>query len=315
LPSFAPQTFREWFEHRPPPTAESSGEDVLLWIDTFNDHFRPETSRAAVEVLEHLGFRVHIPSRPLCCGRPLYDFGMLDRAKRYLEDTMSALAPHIEAGRQMIVLEPSCASVFRDELVELFPTRVAAQRLRDQTLTLSEFLERRVPKDRIPKLRRKAMVQTHCHHHAVLRFDPEETVFAAMELEADTLKSGCCGMAGSFGFQKDTHAVGQACGERVLLPRVREASPDTLILADGFSCKTQIEQGTKRRALHLAEALALALHEGHEGPVASPFVESSYVAGIDRAIARSKKRGMFFALAIMLAVALATAGVLIGSLR
>jgi Fe-S oxidoreductase len=293
IPSFAPQTFRAWFHARTTASRETDGE-VLLWVDTFNNYFRPETSRAAVEVLEHLGFHVHIPAKPLCCGRPLYDFGMLDRAQQYLEDTLTTLAPHIDAGRPMVVLEPSCASVFRDELHELFPTREVATRLRDQTFTLSEFLVQHAPHERIPKLHRKAVVQTHCHHHAVLRFDAEKTIFDAMELDADVLKSGCCGMAGSFGFQKDTYDVGHACGERALLPRVRETEADTFVLADGFSCKTQIEQATKRRALHLAEVLAIAVRHGAAGPInPTPYVESAYLGEIDEGIARSKRRAAF----------------------
>jgi FAD/FMN-containing dehydrogenase/Fe-S oxidoreductase len=256
IPTFAPQTFRSWFERRP--RASRGRQKVLLWPDTFNNYFYSDTARAAVEVLEALDFEVTIPRQKLCCGRPLYDYGMLDTARKYLERILDALGPELEAGTPMVVLEPSCASVFRDELPNLLPAREAGKRLTSQTRLLSEFLLREA-KDRLPRLDRRALVQGHCHHKSVLGFEAEKQVFAAMGLDVEQPASGCCGMAGSFGFEADKYDVSAACGERVILPAVRHASEDTLILADGFSCRTQIEQGTGRAALHLAEALKLAL--------------------------------------------------------
>ncbi len=280
IPPFARETFRSWFARRA--RRSSSPHDVLLWVDTFNDHFHPETAMAAVTALEHLGFHVVVPDQPLCCGRPLYDFGMLDRAERYLERVLLALEPHITNGTPMVVLEPSCCSVFRDELGQLMPNRNEAKNLAAMTVTLSEFIDRHVPAERLPRLRRKAIVQRHCHHQAVMGFDAEARVLAAMGLEVELLDSGCCGMAGSFGFERDKFEVSQACGERVLLPRVRGAAPDTLVLADGFSCKTQIAQDGPRRALHLAEVLALAIESavesGEERPGGEPYVESAWMA-------------------------------------
>ncbi|HEY3821871.1 MAG TPA: FAD-linked oxidase C-terminal domain-containing protein [Polyangiaceae bacterium] len=290
IPPFAPQTFRQWFAKRPKP-AESPNK-VLLWADTFNNYFHPEVARGATRLLEHLGYQVLLPSKPLCCGRPLYDFGMLTTAEHYLEKTLAALKPHIDAGIPMVVLEPSCCSVFRDELTELMPARIEANKLKAQTFMLSEFLHAHVDPARIPKLRRRALVQTHCHHHAVIRFDAEKEIFAAMGLECEVLKSGCCGMAGSFGFEEDKYDVAQACGERVLLPRVREATPETLILADGFSCKTQLAENGARRGVHLAEALEMALDHGEAGPAAHPFVESSRTETAQLAVRRSMARAL-----------------------
>jgi Fe-S oxidoreductase len=275
--------------------------EVLLWVDTFNDHFHPQTARAAVRVLEHLGFRVVIPSRPLCCGRPLYDFGMLDRAKAYLEDTLRCLKPHVDAGTPMVVLEPSCCSVFRDELKELLPLRNEAKNLSAQTFTLGELLHQRVDPARIPKLRRKAVVQRHCHHHAIMRFDADHEVLKAAGLDVELLDSGCCGMAGGFGFVKETYPVSRACGERVLLPRIRAADASTLVVADGFSCKTQIAQGSERRALHLAEVLEMAL-DGADGSAATgaPFAESRHVEAEQRLVRASMRRAALAVAAVFL---------------
>ncbi|HEX8925533.1 MAG TPA: heterodisulfide reductase-related iron-sulfur binding cluster [Terriglobales bacterium] len=257
IPEFAPQTFQSWFRAQKGAKSKTAS-DVILWPDTFNNYFFPETAQAATQVLEDAGFRVRVPLQHVCCGRPLYDYGMLDLAKRYLRNVMQQLRPQIEAGTPIVVLEPSCASVFRDELHNLFPTDPIAQKLRRQTLLLSEFLEQHAPEYRLPHLHRKALVQGHCHHKAVLKFDSESAVLKRIGLDADVLSTGCCGMAGSFGFENDKYGVSIAVGEHGLLPRVRSASPDTLIIADGFSCREQIAQGTDRRALHLAEVIQSA---------------------------------------------------------
>ncbi|HEY2235178.1 MAG TPA: FAD-binding oxidoreductase, partial [Candidatus Angelobacter sp.] len=157
-----------------------------------------------------------------------------------------------------VVLEPSCASVFRDELPNLFPDDPLAQKLKEQTLLLSEFLEQKVGNRQLPQLKRKALVQGHCHHKSVLRFDAEHSVLKKLGLDAQVLDSGCCGMAGSFGFESDKYDVSVAIGERRLLPTVRKAEDSTLIVADGFSCREQISQQTDREALHLAEVIQLA---------------------------------------------------------
>jgi Fe-S oxidoreductase len=208
-----------------------------------------------VEVLEQAGFAVKCPRDVLCCGRPLYDFGMLDEAKRYLTQIMDVLGAEIDAGLPIVVLEPSCASVFRDELRNLFPRNARAKRLQQQTFLLSEFLENHAPGYVPPKLSRKILLHGHCHHKAVMKMRDEESLLRRTGAQVDCPDTGCCGMAGPFGFERDKFAVAQAVGERVLLPAVRSAQPETLIVADGFSCREQIRQSTGRTAMHLAEVL------------------------------------------------------------
>ena len=259
IPEFAPETFQKWFnKHRSQPGTSSQGQ-VVLWPDTFNNYFFPETAQAATAVLEHAGFRVQVPSQHLCCGRPLYDYGMLDRAKTYLGRVLRALQPQLEAGLNVVVLEPSCASVFRDELHSLFPDDALARKLKEQTMLLSEFLEKKADPSRLPHLERKALVQGHCHHKSLLKFEAENSVMKKLGLDFEVLASGCCGMAGSFGFESDKYDVSIQIGERKLLPAVRKAPLSTVIVADGFSCREQISQQTKREALHLAEVIHIGL--------------------------------------------------------
>jgi Fe-S oxidoreductase len=235
------------------------GAPVLLWPDTFNNYFLPETGKAAVEVLDAAGFRVLLPKAGLCCGRPLYDWGMLERAKHLLLNILDALAPEIEKGVPLVVLEPSCAAVFRDELTNLFPRDPRAEALSRQTFLLSEFLMQKATNFRLPQLQQRALVHGHCHHKSIMKMKDEEAVLREMGIDFYAPAPGCCGMAGSFGFEKDKYAISMAVGELELLPAVRQAAPDSLIIADGFSCREQIAQGTGRHALHLAEAIQMAL--------------------------------------------------------
>jgi FAD/FMN-containing dehydrogenase/Fe-S oxidoreductase len=237
----------------------ASGKPVILWVDTFNNHFHPETSEAALRVLEAAGFSVSIPQQRLCCGRPLYDFGLIDHAKQYLKTIMSSLGDAIDAGVPLVVLEPSCASVFRDELRNLFPTDPRATKLRQNTVLLSEILESREVAYVPPTLSRSVLLHGHCHHKAIMKLGPEESLLRRMGTDLQSLDAGCCGMAGAFGFEADKYATSQAVGERVLLPAVRAAHADTLLIADGFSCQEQIRQATGRSAIHLAQALQLAM--------------------------------------------------------
>jgi FAD/FMN-containing dehydrogenase/Fe-S oxidoreductase len=257
IPPLARETFRTWFRRRQ--ARNLNGAPVLLWPDTFNNYFSTETGKAAVEVLEAAGFHVALPRVGLCCGRPLYDWGMLEQAKRLLLGILDALAPEIEKGTPLVVLEPSCAAVFRDELTNLFPRDPRAQALSRQTLLLSEFLAQRAKGFRLPKLQRRALVHGHCHHKAIMKMTDEETVLREMGVDFYAPAPGCCGMAGSFGFEKDKYAISMAVGELELLPAARQAAPDTLVIADGFSCREQIAQGTGRRPLHLAEVIQMAL--------------------------------------------------------
>ena len=255
IPRFAPYTFRRWYAARERPAAE--GRPVALFVDTFNDHFHPETAIATLEALEHAGYAVDVPRRRICCGRPLYDFGMLDRAHRQLEELLDVLAPYAEAGVPIVGIEPSCVAVLRDELRDLLADDPRAKKVADATLMLSELFERdRVP---VPKIDATAVLQGHCHHHAVMGLDAEIAVLKRMGLDVQHPDTGCCGMAGSFGFEEGDHyEVSVAAGERGILPAVRAAPREALVLADGFSCREQIAQGTDRHGLHLAEVLHLA---------------------------------------------------------
>jgi Fe-S oxidoreductase len=198
---------------------------------------------------------------------------MLGTAKRLLRRVLDELREDIQAGTPLIGLEPSCLAVFRDELPELFPNDLLATRLAKQSFTLSEFLLQRAPEAPLPDLGgRKALVQAHCHHRAVMGFDAEREILDRLGVRADYPDSGCCGLAGSFGFEAgDKYEVSMKAGERVLFPAVRDAGNSTMILADGFSCRTQIEQGTGRRAMHLAELIALGMRaEGDRDPGRGP---------------------------------------------
>jgi Fe-S oxidoreductase len=256
IPRMAPVSFRRWAAGNGVSTA---GGDVLLWVDTFNNSFHPDTARAAYDVLRSAGCNVFIPRDRLCCGRPLYDFGMLDQAKVYLQRILSSLAVHIDAGIPLVVLEPSCASVFRDELRSLFPRDPRAKKLQTQTMLLSEFLERRTARFTAPKIAGKILLHGHCHHKAVMKMTDEESLLRKTGADVQSLDAGCCGMAGSFGFDAQKYDVSIAAGERVLLPAVRSAPANALIVSDGFSCREQISQTTGRHALHLAEVLKLGL--------------------------------------------------------
>jgi FAD/FMN-containing dehydrogenase/Fe-S oxidoreductase len=266
IPRFARQTFVDWFRTRlqpsalsPQPSALSPQPFVIVWADTFNNHFHPETAIAATEVLEAAGCRVLVPAQSMCCGRPLYDYGFLDRAKGRLRHILQTLKPHLDAGTPIVVLEPSCLAVFRDELVNLFPTDDDAKRLSQQTYLLSEFLRAKVDGYRPPRLNRSVMLHGHCHHKAVASLTDEEELLKAAGAELHSLDAGCCGMAGSFGFEADHYQLSMDVGELALLPAVRGASRDTIIVADGFSCREQIAQATGRRAIHLAEAIRMGL--------------------------------------------------------
>jgi len=256
-PRFAHQTLVSWFSRR---RGRNEGKPkALLWPDTFTNYFHPEVGKATVGVLEGAGYRVVLPSRPLCCGRPLYDYGMLHSAERLLRRILETLRPAIRAGAPVIGMEPSCLAVFRDELPNLFPHDEDAKRLAKQSFLLSEFLTEHVEGWEPPRLHRQALVQRHCHHQAVMGFDPEQRILEKIGLDCRILDSGCCGLAGSFGFEAGAkYEVSMRAGERVLFPAIREAPADALIVADGFSCRTQIEHGTGHKALHLAQVIRLA---------------------------------------------------------
>ena len=274
MPRFARQTFKEWFQQRP--AHNQDRPRVILWPDTFNNYFLPTTAMAAVEVLEAAGFRVNVPQRSLCCGRPLYDYGFLYLAKHLLHQILDTLGPYLDAGTYLVVLEPSCASVLRDELRNLFPHDPRAKQLANSTYLLSEFLEQHAPHYAPPRLTRKAIVHGHCHHTAIMKMHAEQHTLTQLGLDYEVLDSGCCGMAGAFGFEKEHYNISLKVGERVLLPAVRQAAPETLVIADGFSCREQIAQTTSRQGLHLAQVMHMAMQEqSRNSPEAYP--ETDYL--------------------------------------
>jgi Fe-S oxidoreductase/FAD/FMN-containing dehydrogenase len=253
LPRFAREPFTRRFRTR------GEGRKVILWPDTFNNYFHPEIAQAAAEVLAAAGCEVHIPERPLCCGRPLYEFGLLGSARAYLARILGTLERDIRDGTPVIGLEPACVSVFREELTNLFAGDEQAHRLASQSFLLSEFLVEGAPRFPFAKVGGQAIVHPHCHHRSVLRLDTLEEVLSRLGIEHRVLDSGCCGMAGSFGFEKEKYDVSLRCANRVLVPEVKRVDGKTLVVADGFSCATQVESLTGRRPSHPAEVLRAAI--------------------------------------------------------
>ncbi|GAB3465626.1 FAD-binding and (Fe-S)-binding domain-containing protein [Streptomonospora sediminis] len=231
---------------------------VVLWPDTFGNYLTPEVPVAAVRVLEDAGFRVVLPEGQVCCGLTWVSTGQLDVARQVMRRALRALAPHVEAGLPVVGLEPSCTAALRSDLLEVLPGR-ASERVASSVYTLAEFLGEYAPDWQPPRVDVRAISQVHCHQHAVVGFDADRRLMERAGIDGSVLESGCCGLAGNFGFEAEHYDVSKAVGERVLLPAVREADPGTLVLADGFSCRTQIDQEAGRPALHLAQALAQGL--------------------------------------------------------
>ena len=256
LPAFARRSFRKSFLNGKT-TSRTEGREVLLWADTWNNYFHPSALTAAAKVLTEAGNSVQIPRKHICCGRPLYDFGFLDQAKNYLLRILDEFEPQIQSGVPVVMLEPSCASVFHDELTNFFPHDERAIKLSQQTIMLSEMLAQRSPGWQPPQLPgRRILVHGHCHQKALMTMNDEMALLKATGATVEMLDSGCCGMAGPFGFERDKFTVSQALAERVLLPAVRAADTGTLLVTNGFSCREQIKQNTQRNALNLAEVLA-----------------------------------------------------------
>ncbi|HEX3696894.1 MAG TPA: FAD-binding and (Fe-S)-binding domain-containing protein [Polyangia bacterium] len=283
LPLFARRTFRAGFRARP--EWNVGQPDVVLWPDTFNDHFFPETAWAAVEVLEAMGYHVVVPDGDVCCGRPLYDFGMLDAAKRRLRRTLASLEGAIASGVPIVGLEPSCVSVFRDELRGLMPDDPRAARLARQVVLFGELVDKEADRIPWPLLGGRAVVQVHCHEKSLFGTEHQRALLARLGVEAEILDAGCCGMAGSFGFERgDKHAVSIKVAELGILPAVRGRPDDTLIIADGFSCREQIRGLASRRALHAAEVAQMAIagpariSNAEEPPVLGPAVPAAVAA-------------------------------------
>ncbi len=257
IPRFARQSFRDWFATRA--RQGPHGHRVILWPDTFTNAFEPAIARDAVAVLEATGHEVHIPRRTLCCGRPLYEYGMLDRARAYLGDVLETLADDIRCGTPVIVLEPACLSVFHEEMRELFSGNEQAMRLRRQSFLLPDFLCSQDALHHLRPLSGKALVHVHCHHRAIQKTAGEEQALRAHGVDHTLLDSGCCGMARSFGFLPAKQSVSNACAQRTLIPEILARGDQTMVMADGFSCRQQIQHHAGVVPLHISQLLARAL--------------------------------------------------------
>jgi FAD/FMN-containing dehydrogenase/Fe-S oxidoreductase len=314
IPPFAPERFKRWFAARP--RVNAGRPKVLLFPDTFNDFFTPDVAVAATEVLEDAGFEVLVPRADVCCGRPLYDYGFLGLARRRFERLLATLRPHYRAGVPLVVLEPSCWAALKDELANMLPNDEDAKRLASVTFTLADFLRSHAPRYRLPRFERRALVHGHCHQQALDAVNDKEfgklfaekAVLGALGIEQRHPDSGCCGMAGAFGYERAGahYDVSVACAERVLLPEVRGAAENELVIADGFSCRGQIEQLSGRSALHLAQVLRLAVAERDEGRI---LTAGPPEAGMVAARRRARRRGMLKSAAWLGAGTLALAAV------
>lgn len=248
------------------PFGPANGREVVLFADTFNSNFEPENVRAALRLLTAGGYRVHIArgnGRPLCCGRTFLSAGLVEEARNEARRMVDALKPHVDAGHPIIGLEPSCLFTLKDEFKSILPGD-GADRLAEQAVLLEEFLvaenaAKRL-KIRFKPLNRPILLHGHCHQKSFAAMGAVEGALKLIpEAQVDTVQSSCCGMAGAFGYGKETYEVSMAMGELSLLPAVRDASNMTLIVADGFSCRHQIHDGAKREARHVARILEAAL--------------------------------------------------------
>ncbi len=310
IPTFAPVTLQRWFERRG--AVNPDGPRVILWPDTFNNHFHTDVGVACVEALEDAGWHVVMPEGHICCGRPLYDYGFLDLAERYLHKVLETFRDDIRAGTPIVGMEPSCLAVFKDELPKLLPHNDDTERLRRCAYHWSEFFE--AHEIELPRVAKKALLWGHCHQKATGGMDPEERLLERMGMEVEQVNGGCCGLAGSWGFEHDKREISLACGEQALLPAVRDAPDETIVVANGFSCKTQIEQGaTGRRALHAAQVMKLARERGPEGWT-SGRPENGYYEVRPPAPAQAKRARALAAVAGA-GVATAGAGLLVRALR
>jgi Fe-S oxidoreductase len=290
VPKFAPMTLQEWFRGRGG-TKNPTGRPVVLFPDTFNNHFHTDVGMACVEAIEAAGWRVIMPEGHVCCGRPLYDYGFLDSAQRYLHRVLDVLRPYVRddipvvgmepscldvlrddvrAGTPIVGMEPSCLAVFKDELPGMLPHDDDASRLVRNAYHFGEFFTTFGIQP--PRLEGRALLWGHCHHRATGGMEPEQELLRQMGLAVDNVQGGCCGLAGSWGFEKGKYDISMDCGEQALLPAVRQAEPDTLVVTDGFSCKTQIaDSGTGRHALHTAQVMKMAReHRSRDDVMASP---------------------------------------------
>jgi Fe-S oxidoreductase len=302
IPLFAGQSLQQWFLRRGGSPAGPRGS-VLLWPDTFTNYFHPHIGQAAVEVLEDAGWQVTMPAESLCCGLTWISTGQLATAKKVLRRTVDMLTPHVQAGRFIVGLEPSCTSVFRSDAADLLGGDDRVARIAEKTVTLAELLTGHTPGWRPPRLDGiHAIAQVHCHQHAVLGWAADQQLLDDAGALAQPLASGCCGLAGNFGFEPGHLDVSTACAESVLLPAVRSAAPHTVVLADGFSCRTQIHEldSGGREAIHLAELL-------HRAAIGSLAPSSDLAAGDRPTLPRPATRAAAFGATAVTAAALLAA--------
>jgi Fe-S oxidoreductase len=258
IPGFATVPLRRRLRSMPRPSGPSRGR-VVLWPDTFTAFLAPDAGVAAARVLAAAGFDPVLPSGSVCCGLTWVSTGQLGVARKVLHRSLRTLAPELAAGTPIVGLEPSCTAMLRHDAADLLGSDPLARQARSSVMTLAELLADRAPDWRPPQVGGEALVQVHCHQHAVMGFDADRALMEAAGVRVQVPDSGCCGLAGNFGFENGHYELSRAVGERVILPAVRAAPPTTAVVADGFSCRTQIEQGTTRRATHLAELLASGL--------------------------------------------------------
>jgi FAD/FMN-containing dehydrogenase/Fe-S oxidoreductase len=257
VPPFAPETFRSWFRRNVP---DGPGDEVLLFVDTFTNYFSPEVGVATVRVLQDAGYRPRLTGNQQCCGLTWISTGQLDTAKRKIGRTLAALAPSAERGVPIVGMEPSCTAVLRSDAAELVGG-AAAERVSAATRTLAELLTARGWE--APSLQGQQVVaQPHCHHHSVMGWSPDAALLKSAGAKVSRL-GGCCGLAGNFGVEKGHYEVSVAVAEQQLLPAVRAAQPDDVVLADGFSCRTQLDDLADRGGIHLAQLLAARLPNSH----------------------------------------------------
>jgi len=287
IPALAGESFQAWFARRGPRPG-AAGPRLLVWPDTFTNYLEPSIGRDAVTALEALGYRVEIPAEPVCCGLTWISTGQLDHAKRVMARTLATLKPWLDDGVPIVGLEPSCTAALKSDATELLPDNPAAQQASAAVRSLAEILRPHADALRAraaeqqgaaqqgsaqlrgaqqgpaqqapapPPAPLRALVQVHCHQHADLGFDADREVMAALGVHAEVLDSGCCGLAGNFGFERGHYEVSQACGERVLFPAIR-ADRAASVVADGYSCRTQIRQATDAAPIHLAHLAAAVL--------------------------------------------------------
>lgn len=258
LPRLADSTFKKWFFKREIKDRKWVPE-VILWVDTFNNYYRPETLKAAVFVLEKAGFQVRLPKTDICCGRPYYDQGMLTQAKHSLRKTLKKMLNPIRRGVPIVGLEPSCISVFKDEMLNLFPHDMLALRLSRQIFLLSDFLKNRAKGLEFEKLKGEALIQSHCHQNPIFGDDSEKFFLNKSVEQVRYLDAGCCGMAGAFGYDAQKYDVSEKLANRVLLPAVNGCPKGSYIVANGYSCREQVEQLSDKKTFHLVEIMAKSL--------------------------------------------------------